>query len=114
VHLIDVLRARTTSAAVAMRRTVERKRAAATRRIGTAAALAPADAGLLAQLKAWRLDQARAQGVPAYVILHDATLAEIARRQPAHLDALAGIGGIGAKKLERYGEALVALVREHG
>ena len=48
------------------------------------------------------------------MILHDATLAEIARRQPGDLDALAGIGGIGAKKLERYGEALVALVREHG
>ena len=99
---------------VAMRRTVERKRAAATRRTGAEPALAPADADLLALLKAWRLEHARAQGVPAYVILHDATLAEIARRQPGDLDALAGIGGIGAKKLERYGEALVALVREHG
>jgi ATP-dependent DNA helicase RecQ len=46
------------------------------------------------------------------VILHDATLAEIARRQPADLDALAGIGGIGARKLERYGAAIVALVHE--
>ena len=99
---------------VAMRRTVERKRAAATRRTGAEPALAPADADLLALLKAWRLEHARAQGVPAYVILHDATLAEIARRQPGDLDALAGIGGIGAKKLERYGEALVALVLEHG
>jgi len=98
---------------VAMRRPVERKRATTTRRAGTATDLPPADAGLLAQLKAWRLAQARAQGVPAYVILHDATLAEIARRQPADIDALAGIGGIGAKKLERYGEALVTLVRDH-
>lgn len=48
--------------------------------------------------------------MPAYVILHDSTLAELARRRPGDLDALAGIAGIGAKKLERYGEALLGLV----
>ena len=46
------------------------------------------------------------------MILHDATLAEIARRCPADLDALAGIPGIGARKLERYGPALLALLGE--
>ena len=54
--------------------------------------------------------EARAQGVPAYVILHDRTLAAIAQTKPADLAALARIDGIGAVKLARYGEAIVALV----
>jgi superfamily II DNA helicase RecQ len=70
------------------------------------------DAVRLARLKAWRIEEARKQAVPAYVILHDATLAEIARRQPPDQDALAEIPGIGQKKLERYGSALIALVRD--
>jgi ATP-dependent DNA helicase RecQ len=45
--------------------------------------------------------------VPAYVISHDSTLAEIARQQPQDLAALARIGGLGAKRLERYGAALL-------
>ncbi|HKI65477.1 MAG TPA: DNA helicase RecQ, partial [Burkholderiales bacterium] len=73
--------------------------------------LAPADAALLDALKAWRRDEARSQGVPAYVILHDSTLAEIARSRPRDLAALAGLGGIGAKRLERYGDALLQLVK---
>ena len=48
--------------------------------------------------------------MPAYVILHDATLIEIARRQPHDLPALSGIPGIGARKLERYGAALLEAV----
>jgi len=64
---------------------------------------------LLDQLKSWRREEARVQGVPAYVIFHDSTLAEIARRHPRDILALSGIGGIGAKKLERYGEALLAI-----
>ena len=72
--------------------------------------VAPADAGLLQTLKDWRRDEARSQGVPAYVILHDSTLAEIARARPRDLTALAGLGGIGAKKLERYGNALLQLI----
>ena len=61
------------------------------------------------RLKAWRRDEARTQSVPAYVILHDATLAEIARRKPASLAELAGVGGIGTKKLARYGDALMSI-----
>jgi superfamily II DNA helicase RecQ len=49
--------------------------------------------------------------VPAYVILHDRTLAAIAQTRPATLAALAGVDGIGAAKLERYGDAIVALTR---
>ncbi|MCJ0825467.1 DNA helicase RecQ [Luteimonas sp. 50] len=58
-------------------------------------------------LRAWRAGVAREQNLPAYVIFHDRTLREIALEQPADLDALAGIGGVGAGKLERYGQALL-------
>jgi len=71
---------------------------------------AEVDADLLARLKAWRLAQARDQGLPAYVILHDATLLELARRRPGSTDALSTVPGIGAKKLERYGQALLDVV----
>ena len=56
-------------------------------------------------------DEARSQGVPAYVILHDSTLAEIARTRPRDRSTLGSLGGIGAKKLERYGDALLQLVK---
>jgi ATP-dependent DNA helicase RecQ len=69
------------------------------------------DNGLLARLKAWRSEQARVQAVPAYVIFHDSTLAAIAAAPPRDLDELSGIAGIGAKKLERYGAALLEAVR---
>ena len=54
---------------------------------------------------------AHRHGVPAYVIFHDATLREIARTRPPSLEALRGISGIGARKLEAYGEDIVGLVR---
>ncbi|RYF25108.1 MAG: RecQ family ATP-dependent DNA helicase, partial [Comamonadaceae bacterium] len=54
-------------------------------------------------LKAWRAEVAREHNLPAYVIFHDATLAAIAERDPASLDDLQGISGMGAKKLEAYG-----------
>ena len=66
--------------------------------------------GLFDRLKAWRGAEARSQSVPAYVVLHDSTLAQIARDRPRDLGALSGIGGIGAKKLEKYGPALLELV----
>ncbi len=72
--------------------------------------LSAADEALLDRLKAWRSAQAKAQSLPAYVILHDATLVEIARKRPRAAHELEGITGIGAKKLERYGDELVALV----
>jgi ATP-dependent DNA helicase RecQ len=68
---------------------------------------------LLERLKAWRLAQSRTQSVPAFVILHDKTLAEIARQRPPDLVALRDISGIGATKLERYGPALVGIVTGH-
>ena len=69
------------------------------------------DTKLLDQLKTWRREEARRQGIPAYIVLHDATLAEIARRAPRTRTALAEVPGIGDKRLERYGEQLLALVR---
>ncbi|MFO0462540.1 MAG: DNA helicase RecQ [Burkholderiales bacterium] len=64
-------------------------------------------AGRFAKLRVWRLDTAKSHGVPPYVIFHDATLAEIARRAPTGLDDLRGIPGVGATKLVRYGAALL-------
>jgi ATP-dependent DNA helicase RecQ len=70
------------------------------------------EAGRYARLKAWRLAEAKRQALPAYVILHDATLAEIARQQPRDLATLAGIPGIGERKLMRYGPALLELMAD--
>jgi len=75
-----------------------------------AADLDPAARGLWEALRAWRLDEARRQELPPYVIFHDTTLIEVARRKPASLAALAGIPGVGRSKLERYGNALIAVV----
>jgi ATP-dependent DNA helicase RecQ len=75
-----------------------------------ATADAAGEAGRYARLKAWRLAEARRQAVPAYVILHDATLAEIARRRPRDVATLADVPGIGARKLERYGASLLEVL----
>ena len=62
------------------------------------------------RLRAWRTDTAKSDGVPAYVIFHDATLAEIARSAPDTIDDLRHIPGIGARKLERFGDELLEVV----
>ena len=61
-------------------------------------------------LRAWRAEVARAHNLPAYVIFHDATLAMIAQRAPGSLDDLQGISGIGAKKLDAYGDEVLRVV----
>jgi ATP-dependent DNA helicase RecQ len=66
----------------------------------------------LAALKAWRTEVAREHNLPAYVVFHDATLTTMAREQPRTLDALGGISGVGAKKLQAYGERLLQLLNE--
>jgi ATP-dependent DNA helicase RecQ len=58
-------------------------------------------------LRQWRSEMARTQNVPAYVIFHDATLRQIALAEPADLDTLAHVQGVGAAKLERYGRAVL-------
>jgi ATP-dependent DNA helicase RecQ len=68
------------------------------------------DLGLFEALRAWRREEASRQAVPPYVIFHDRTLAEIAEMRPKGLAALAQIGGVGQGKLDRYGDAVLALV----
>ena len=58
-------------------------------------------------LKSWRAEVAKEHNLPAYVIFHDATLAHIASVNPQNLDDLRGISGIGVKKLEAYGDAVL-------
>jgi len=65
---------------------------------------------LLGALRAWRSQVARQRGVPAYVVLHDSTIDGIATSRPTTLTQLRGIPGIGDKKLEHYGDQLIALV----
>jgi ATP-dependent DNA helicase RecQ len=83
----------------------------ATRRTAAAAAN-PVDDPLFERLRAWRAEAAREHGVPAYVIFHDATLRAIAEIQPTSLHDLRGVAGIGAKKLEAYGDAILEVVSE--
>ncbi|WTN42650.1 DNA helicase RecQ [Streptomyces sp. NBC_00631] len=61
-------------------------------------------------LRAWRAEQARDQGVPAYVIFHDATLREIVGRWPESIAELATVGGVGEKKLMTYGEGVLGVL----
>jgi DNA helicase-2/ATP-dependent DNA helicase PcrA len=63
-------------------------------------------------LRQWRLDEAQAADVPAYVVFTDATLTAIAEARPASLEELAGLAGVGPSKLERYGEAVLAVLAE--
>lgn len=67
------------------------------------------DDGLFERLRTWRTDTARAAGVPAYVVLTDATLALVAERRPSSDAELVAINGIGATKLGRYGADLIAV-----
>lgn len=80
------------------------------RPVGNPPAGANADPRVLDALKAWRSDKARASGVPAYVIFHDATLAAVAEARPSSRDELLALPGLGPVKAERYGETLLALL----
>jgi ATP-dependent DNA helicase RecQ len=63
-----------------------------------------------AALKSWRAEVARAHSLPAYVIFHDATLAQMAQLAPDSLEALSHISGVGAKKLEAYGREILRVL----
>ena len=84
--------------------------APATRRSGVEAVLDDAGQRLFDSLRLWRTETARSQGVPAYVILHDRSLREIANRRPSNQAELLEIPGIGQAKADRYAEALLQLV----
>ncbi|MGH3612349.1 MAG: ATP-dependent DNA helicase UvrD2 [Pseudonocardia sp.] len=70
------------------------------------------DVELLDRLKAWRATESKQQQVPAFVVFTDATLTAIAELRPADPATLVAIPGIGARKLDRYGQAVLALVTE--
>jgi ATP-dependent DNA helicase RecQ len=71
------------------------------------------DASLWEALRAHRLELAKNQGVPPYVIFHDSALLEMARTVPTSIEALATISGVGQVKLERYGDSFVDVLRAH-
>jgi ATP-dependent DNA helicase RecQ len=76
--------------------------------------LTDADARLLERLKELRLSIARERGVPAYVVFHDRTLHDMARRRPRSRDEFAEVHGIGAAKLAKFAEPFVALIAGDG
>ncbi len=103
--------------AVMLRESVTAPKGSKTRRDKPARAQAAVAAALtddgqarFAALKAWRAEVAREHNLPAYVIFHDATLAAIAALEPQSLEDLQGVSGIGAKKLEAYGEEVLRVV----
>ena len=86
------------------------KGASGSRSRAPAVELPPEAQPLFEALRAWRGEIARSHGVPAYVIFHDATLREIALAQPSDLYDLGRINGVGARKLEAYGEEILQRV----
>ncbi len=71
----------------------------------------PQEEAVFQALRAWRREVAREHGVPAYTVLHDTSLREIARRLPDSAALLGSVAGIGATRLVRYGDAIVQVVR---
>jgi ATP-dependent DNA helicase RecQ len=90
------------------KKTVAKTRAA---REDRAVPLDPVAQALWARLRAWRTEVAKQHGVPAYVVFHDATLAELVRLRPQTESGLSQVPGIGARKLESYGEKLLEILR---
>ncbi|MER6754610.1 DNA helicase RecQ [Micromonospora echinofusca] len=101
---------------VMMRREPEKvasSRAAKPRGAATVVAeLSPTAAGVFERLRAWRGATAKEQGVPAYVIFHDATLRQIATDAPTSLAELSAVSGVGENKLAKYGEQILAVLAE--
>lgn len=92
------------------RRTPEERRASRAARKGVALDESP----LFLSLRAWRREKAMEQGVPPYVIFHDATLSAIAAAKPGTLAALGKVSGVGEAKLKRYGLEVIAVVLADG
>ena len=91
-----------------------RARRSKTARSAAPSAVTEADHDLFEALRRKRTELARAQNVPPYVIFHDKTLIELAATRPASRTAMAKVPGIGDAKLERYGEAFLAVIAGHG
>jgi len=87
-----------------------RQRASRDRVPVAAAALDDAGQQRFAALKAWRAEVAREHNLPAYVVFHDATLAQMAAEAPSSLEALSHISGVGSKKLDAYGREILRVL----
>lgn len=74
--------------------------------------LTPAEKRVVKSLKGWRMERARTQNVPAYMICPDRTLEHMARLRPETVEALGGVYGLGESKITRFGEELLAALRE--
>jgi len=83
------------------------------RKPAAATALPAADRALFQALREKRMELARAQNVPPYVIFHDRTLVELAVARPASRAQMATVPGVGDAKLERYGPAFLAVIAGH-
>jgi len=99
---------------VLLRKEPERTRrsAAGTAKKAAVADLTAAAVPVFERLRAWRAATAKEQGVPAYVIFHDATLRQIATEAPASLAALGTVSGVGENKLAKYGDQILATLAE--
>ena len=71
------------------------------------------DEALFTKLRAWRLEQARVNEVPPYIVFHDSHLRSMAARRPVTLDALSKVKGVGPRRLETFGPGVIELVRTH-
>ncbi|MCK5920618.1 MAG: HRDC domain-containing protein, partial [Methylococcales bacterium] len=100
-------------ASIQLRRQRKAKRNAAKTTSTGKTQLRSFDQPLFEALRACRMELAQAQGVPPYVIFHDSTLLEMAKKRPATETALQYLSGVGEKKLERYGKQFLAVIREH-
>ncbi|MGC4154281.1 MAG: DNA helicase RecQ [Propionicimonas sp.] len=90
-----------------------RKRTSSAKGSAAAGDLTAEDRELFERLRAWRAETARAASVPAYVVFPDTTLAAIARHRPSTPDELFAISGVGDRKLETYGDAVLDVVDSH-
>jgi ATP-dependent DNA helicase RecQ len=98
---------------VRLRTEPERRKAAKTKRATASVELAPEAQPVFEALRSWRGATAKEQGVPAYVVFHDATLREIATRRPTDLTELGTVSGVGENKLAKYGEGILTVLAEH-
>jgi ATP-dependent DNA helicase RecQ len=88
------------------------KRTSSPRRSYEEMELSKSEQAIFEKLRWWRVETARAHGVPAYVVFQDATLREIAKVKPTSLDQLRGVSGVGEKKLASYGGDIVGIISE--
>ncbi len=99
---------------VALRRDPTPTRAGRGRAERVTSTVGPGDDPLFQALRRWRLETAKAQEVPPYVVFHDTTLAAIASARPRTRVELGAIPGVGAAKLDRYGSAILAVLEAAG